>query len=242
MLGPPPRDARIRRSTWLIGTAVPTACLVLALTSWQSDQQALDDLQEIITNGTETVGQVVGRRTARSRRSTRYLVMCRYVVDRREYTGEFESKTVYDRAPREAAVVLSYIAEDPVRARLGSRAALERRFQRDLWLLWVPPAILILAGSVFAAFYWSGVRVSLRLARDGVVRWGAVTKIRRVKGNTIATVAVDDHLGSAVAKGKAGVGFARLQPIGSQAAVLSDPDDPGRVKLAAAVATQIEIE
>ena len=240
-LGPPPRLASLRRRTWLIGAGVPALCLLLAVLIWRGQQEELAVLQELSETGTERAGQVIGRRTSRTGRSTDYLVVCQFPVGGGWYRQEFESKSVYDRAPRDRNVVVTYAAASPLRARLGTRAELAAERDRRLSIRWLPPGVLLVMGSLFASVYWVSAYTQLRLARDGIVRWGTVTHIRQVKRNSIVTVAVDDAWGSTTLNGEAVADFERFQPIGSQAAVLSDPADPSRARLAEEVTDRVVI-
>lgn len=216
-------------------------CLLLAVLTWRGQREELAVLQELSETGTETAGQVIGRRTGRTGRSADYLVVCQFRVGGGWYRKEFESKPVYDRAERDPNVVVTYAATDPLRARLGTRAALAAERDRRLSIRWLPPGVLLVMGSLFASFYWASVYAQLRLAREGIVRWGTVTHIRQVKRDSIVTVAVDDAWGSTTLNGKAAANVEQFQPVGSQAAVLSDPADPSRVRLAEEVSDRVVI-
>jgi len=241
-LGPPPRRVRFRRTTFLIGIGFPAACLVFAFLTWRGEQEELAQLKQIVDTGVETTARIVARGVNRSTRHPQYLVDCAYQVNGRRYVQQFDSRELYDRAPSERSVVLSYAVDDPGRARLGTLAALGRQHQHDLSMRWAPPGVFLAMGSVFASIYWRRMSTLLRFAREGAVRWGTVTSISVVKNSSFVTVTVDDAQGRTIGTGRAGYDFEQFQPIGSQAAVLSDPNDPSRVRLAEEISDRIQID
>jgi hypothetical protein len=231
----------VRLRAKLVGTLIPALAVALAVGIFRSESARIERLRQIIEAGQETQGEVLGRRKTGGK-SKNYFVTARYSVDERVYVSEFESREVFDAAPQGSAVVVSYAVDRPSLARLGTRADLSRQRARRQWAQWGAPLLIILAATGFAVFHWRLVRSHLSLARDGVLRWGSVKEVRTFRKNARVTVSVDDGLGAAERNLTASHEFARHQPIGSKAAVLSDPLDPSDFRLCEQVMASVAVD
>jgi len=241
-IAPPPRAARFRGRVYGIGVSVPVLCLIAAWLALRSENQALDQLQEIVVSGEETPGSLIGRRTRRSGRRTEHLVTYRYLVGERAYTGQVDSKFLFDAYPQRRNVVVSYSIADPSLARIGSRQVLAQRRERNLGLRWWAPGLLVAVGASIL-FYWQRMRRYLRLAQDGTARWGTlVSGKRRGRNSGRVTVTIDDSQGTATRRFWSSGAFVRDNPPGTAVAILSDAEDAETMALYDTVAASIDIE
>ena len=240
-LGPPPRVARVGRRARLVGTLVLVGMIALATIVWLGNNSSLDQLRQVVDAGQEIQGEFIDRSAGRGG-SGPYLVTARYRANGRLYIKVFESKAAFDQATRQRAVVVSYAVDDPSLARLGTRAALTRELERGLSLRWLLPLVLLAPAAFFTTVHWLLVRTHLSLARDGILRWGTVTDSRTSSKTAVVTVSVDDGLGTAERTLIASFEFAHHQPIGSKAAVLSDPADLSRFHLCEEVMASVVVD
>jgi hypothetical protein len=221
----------VRRNSLLAIAGVSAALALIAGLMLRGDNQELARLQQIATSGRETRAELIGRDSRGGYRSTSYFVAARYRIGEHTVTTAFESKALYDTAQQGQIVTVSYATANPSIVELGTRAEVAARRQRGLSTRWRGPAILIALGLCTCVTFAYRLRSRLALVREGTLRWGTVTQVHVFKNNARVTLHVDDGLGSATHFCSASAEFARYQPVGSRAAVLSPPNDPSRVTL-----------
>ena len=243
-LGPPPRTVRPHRKSLLLIGGVPAATLALSGLILSGENEALARLEQIVTDGHETSAQLIGRDTQSGVRpgSNTYHVAGRYSVGQQSYTGVFESKTLFDTARQGQMVTVSYALSDPSIVELGTRDDLSRRHERDRARRWLAPGFLLTLSVAFSAIVWIRLRQDLALARNGILRWATVTQARTHSKGATVTVSIDDGLGKVERTFSTTLEFAKYQPEGSTAAVLSDPADLSRVTLCETAMSLVVVE
>jgi hypothetical protein len=240
-LGPPPRTVRVRRNAWLLIAGIPALALVFGGLAARADTKALAPLEQIVADGHETPARLVGRRRSGSSSRSEYYVVSEHRVGGRRYRPEFRSRALFDSARQNQVVTVSYAAANPWIAELGTREEVARKIQSIREGRWGKPGLLLAVAVAFSLYTANQLRKQLALARVGVLRWSTVTEVQVFRSRARVTLHVDDNLGEGTATCSASAEFGRHQPVGSRAAILSDPAAPSRFALCETVMSSVTV-
>jgi hypothetical protein len=240
--GPPPRTVRVRRNAWLLIAGIPAFALVFGGLALRADTNALAPLEQIVADGHETPARLVARRRSGSSGRARYFVVGEYSVDGRRYRAEFRSRPLFDSARQNQVVTVSYSSANPWIAELGTREDVARRLESNRARRWLKPGLPLALSVAFSLFAWRRLQKQLSLARVGVLRWSTVTEVESFKNSARVTLHVDDSLGETTATCSASAEFGRQHPVGSRAAVLSDPAAPSHIALCDTVMSSVAVD
>ena len=232
LLAPPPRVVRLTASVkWLLGAAAAAAFVVPALIVRDRHNHA-DELAQLRAHGVNSVAIMTGR-SARSTRGfrRRYRVRYAYQVDGRLYSGDVESRRLYERFQRGARIPVVYLPHSPTVSRVGHGdaipASLPARVRTNGWWL----AALVFCGFAFGVWrVWTEQERRKVLASEGVPVLATVVKSRG-GFHPCVDITFAGPLGDQAASKRCSLMFSSRTPAGSRIVALVKPTNALDVQL-----------